>query len=95
MLALAWSAGPLVGFAPGWELFNTGATVVTFLLVFLIQHTQNRDSKAMHIKIDEIIRAIGPARKAMINVDHLSDEKLQAAENELRAEGNDPAPQGP
>ena len=95
VLVLAWSAGPLVGFSPGWQLLNTGTTIVTFLLVFLIQHTQNRDSKAVQIKLDEIIRAIGPARKEMINVDHLSDEGLQAAENELRAEGNDPSPQGP
>ena len=95
MLVLAWSAGTLVGFSPDWQLLNTGAAVVTFLLVFIIQHTQNRDSQAMQIKLDEIIRAIGPARKAMINVDHLSDEELQATENELRAEGNDPSPQGP
>ena len=93
MIVLAWSAGPLVGFSPGWQLLNTGTTIVTFLLVFLVQHTQNRDSKAVHIKLDEIIRAIGPARNALINVDHLSDEGLQATENELRAEGTDPSPQ--
>jgi low affinity Fe/Cu permease len=86
VLVLACSVGPLVGFSPGWQLLNTGTAIVTFLLVFIIQHTQNRDSKAVQIKLDEIIRAIGPARKEMINVDHLSDEELQATENELRAE---------
>ena len=95
MIVLAWFAGPLVGFSPDWQLLNTGATVVTFLLVFIIQHTQNRDAQAVQIKLDEIIRSIGPARKEMINVDHLSDEDLQATENELRAESNDPSPQGP
>ena len=95
VIVLAWFAGPLVGFPLDWQLLNTGATVVTFLLVFIIQHTQNRDSQAVQIKLDEIIRAIGPARKEMINADHLSDEGLQVAENELRAEGNDPSPQGP
>ena len=84
-LILTCSAGPLVGFSPGWQLLDTGTTIVTFLLVFIIQHTQNRDSKAVQIKLDEIIRAIGPARKAAINVDQLSDEGLQAAENELSA----------
>jgi low affinity Fe/Cu permease len=90
VLVLVWSAAPLVGFSPNWQLLNTGTAIVTFLLVFLIQHTQNRDSKAVHIKLDEIIRAIGPARKAMINVDQLSDEGLQDVENELRTEDDDP-----
>ena len=95
VLVLVWSAGPLVGFSPNWQLLNTVATVVTFLLVFIIQHTQNRDSQAVQIKLDEIIRAIGPARKAMINVDHLSDEELQATEDELKTEANDPSPPAP
>jgi low affinity Fe/Cu permease len=56
---------------------NTATTIVTFLMVFLIQNTQNRDAKAIHLKLDEIIRAIRPADNNMINIEKLSDEELQ------------------
>jgi low affinity Fe/Cu permease len=57
---------------------NTATTVVTFLIVFLIQNTQNRDARAIHLKLDEVIRAIRPASNSMINIETLSDEELQA-----------------
>ncbi|HEY6764984.1 MAG TPA: low affinity iron permease family protein [Candidatus Sulfotelmatobacter sp.] len=62
-----------------WQLvINTGTTIVTFLMVFLIQNTQNRDARAIHLKLDEIIRAIDPAQNEMIDIEKLSDEELEA-----------------
>ncbi|HMH02288.1 MAG TPA: low affinity iron permease family protein, partial [Terriglobales bacterium] len=61
-----------------WQLVvNTATTVVTFLIVFLIQNTQNRDAKAIHLKLDEIIRSINPAHNEMIDIEKLSDEELE------------------
>jgi low affinity Fe/Cu permease len=79
LLMLAWAmTGPYFGFSDTWQLVvNTATTVVTFLVVFLIQNTQNRDARAIHLKLDEIIRAIGRAHNEMINIEHLSDEELQ------------------
>ena len=60
-----------------WQLvINTGTTIVTFLMVFLIQATQNRDSQALHVKLDELIRAVKGARNSLLNLDDLSDEEL-------------------
>jgi low affinity Fe/Cu permease len=75
-----WAAtGPYFHYSDTWQLVvNTATTVVTFLIVFLIQNTQNRDARAIHLKLDEIIRAIRPASNQMINIETLSDEKLQA-----------------
>jgi low affinity Fe/Cu permease len=62
--------GPFFGFSDTWQLIiNTGTTIVTFLMVFLIQNTQNRDSEAMHIKLDELIRAIDGAHNALLNLE--------------------------
>ena len=58
-------------------MINTGTTIVTFLIVFLIQNTQNRDARAIHLKLDEIIRAIGKAHNDMIDIENLSEEELQ------------------
>ena len=64
--------GPLFGFSDTWQLIiNTGTTIVTFLMVFLIQNTQNRDSEAMHIKLDELIRAVEGAHNALLNLEDL------------------------
>ena len=69
--------GPYFNYSDTWQLFiNTGTTIVTFLMVFLIQNTQNRDSQALHLKLDELIRAKKGARNALIDLDDLSDEEL-------------------
>src|SRR5882672_1115630 len=78
LVILTWGlSGPLFGFSDTWQLvINTGTTIVTFLMVFLIQNTQNRDAIAMHLKLDELIRAIKGARNRMVDLDELSDEEL-------------------
>jgi low affinity Fe/Cu permease len=70
--------GPYFHYSDTWQLIiNTGTTVVTFLVVFLIQNTQNRDARAIHLKLDEIIKSIDKAHNEMIDIEHLSDEELQ------------------
>src|SRR5262247_745445 len=68
---LAWGiTGPLFGFSDTWQLvINTGTTIVTFLMVFLVQNTQNRDAKAIHLKLDELIRALGSARNRLLDLE--------------------------
>lgn len=75
---VAWAmTGPIFHFSDTWQLvINTGTTIVTFLMVFLIQHTQNRDSQALHLKLDELIRAKKGARNQLLNLDDLTDEEL-------------------
>ena len=71
-------SGPYFHYSDTWQLvINTATTIVTFLMVFLIQNTQNRDARAIHLKLDEIIRAIHPADNEMIDIEKLSDEKLE------------------
>jgi low affinity Fe/Cu permease len=83
LLALAgiivWGAtGPLFHFSDTWQLIvNTATTIVTFLMVFLIQNTQNRDARAIHLKLDEIIRSIHHAHNEMIDIEKLSDDELE------------------
>ena len=73
-----WSAtGPLFHYSDTWQLvINTGTTIVTFLMVFLIQNTQNRDAKAIHLKLDELIRSVKGARNQLIDLEELSEEEL-------------------
>ncbi|MBI5357841.1 low affinity iron permease family protein [Candidatus Saccharibacteria bacterium] len=80
-----WSlTGPLFNFSDTWQLvINTGTTIVTFLMVFLIQNTQNRDAKAVHLKLDELIRAT-KARDAFVDLEDLSDEELSQLDKEFR-----------
>jgi low affinity Fe/Cu permease len=77
--------GPTFHFSDTWQLIiNTGTTIVTFLMVFLIQNTQNRDAKAMHLKLDEVIRALKKARNEMVDLEDLSDEELKKLEEQFR-----------
>jgi low affinity Fe/Cu permease len=81
-----WAAcGPLFHFSNTWQLvINTGTTIITFLVVFLIQYVQNRDNRAIHLKLDELIKAIRGARDSIIDLDDLSDEQLSALETEYK-----------
>jgi low affinity Fe/Cu permease len=85
IIALWAVTGPLFGFSDTWQLvINTGTTIVTFLMVFLIQNTQNRDAKAIHLKLDELIRAIAEARTGLIDLEELSDEELDKLHREFQ-----------
>jgi low affinity Fe/Cu permease len=79
LIIAIWAAtGPLFHYSDTWQLMiNTSTTIVTFLMVFLIQNTQNRDSQALHLKLDELIRAKKGARNSLLNLDDLSDEELE------------------
>ncbi len=78
------SSGPVFDFSDTWQLIiNTGTTIVTFLMVFLIQNTQNRDAKAMQLKLDELIRAT-KARDAFVDLEDLSDEELAQLDKEFQ-----------
>ena len=83
---IGWAvAGPLFGFSDTWQLIiNTSTTIVTFLVVFLIQNTQNHDSRALHLKLDELLRAIKSARNSMVDLEELPDEDLARLEAEFR-----------
>src|SRR2546421_8231985 len=86
LIIIVWGAtGPTFHFSDTWQLIiNTGTTIVTFLMVFLIQNTQNRDAKAVHLKLDEIIRAIKGARNELVDLEDLSDEDLAALEKQFQ-----------
>jgi low affinity Fe/Cu permease len=78
-IILLWAAsGPFFGFSDTWQLvINTGTTIITFLMVFLIQNTQNRDSEAIQVKLDELIRSIDGAHLALLDLEDLDDEHLE------------------
>jgi low affinity Fe/Cu permease len=86
LIIIVWAlTGPTFHFSDTWQLIiNTGTTIVTFLMVFLIQNTQNRDAKAFHLKLDEMIRALKSARNELVDLENLSDEDLKALEKQFQ-----------
>ena len=78
LVVVMWGAtGPVFGFSDTWQLvINTGTTIITFLMVFLIQNTQNRDAKAIHLKLDELIHKVKGARNSLIDLEDCTDEEL-------------------
>ena len=79
-------SGPMFHFSDTWQLIiNTGTTIITFLMVFLIQNAQNRDSRAFHLKLDELIRAIKSARNELLDLEEMSDQELEKLQKEFRA----------
>ena len=99
LIIMLWAVtGPLFGFSDTWQLIiNTGTTIVTFLMVFLIQNTQNRDAKAIHLKLDELLRSVEGARTGLVDLEDLSDTQLQRLQEEfkrLRERNSDGALEG-
>src|SRR5882672_9512631 len=89
LIIFVWAVtGPIFHFSDTWQLvINTGTTIVTFLMVFLIQNTQNRDAVAIHLKLDELIRALKGARNKLVDLEELSDEELEALRLEFHRLG--------
>src|SRR5256885_7863153 len=85
LVILVWGAtGPLFHYSDTWQLvINTGTTIVTFLMVFLIQNSQNRDAAAMQAKLDELLRAVDKAREQFIGIEHLTDEQIELVRTAL------------
>jgi low affinity Fe/Cu permease len=92
LIILVWAVtGPIFGFSDTWQLvINTGTTIVTFLMVFLIQNTQNRDAKATQLKLDELIRAISDARNEFIDAEEEPEEALEHAKQAVKVEKHAP-----
>jgi len=86
LIIFTWAiSGPIFDYSNRWQLFiNTGTTVVTLLMVFIIQNTQNRDSKAIHIKLDEILRKLKGGSRRYVNLEELPDEEIQKMQDEFR-----------
>lgn len=85
VIAVWLFSGPTFGFSNTWQLIiNTGTTIATFLMVFLIQNTQNRDARAMHLKLDELLKGVKGARTGLVNIEELSDEELEKIHNDFK-----------
>ena len=84
-IVIGWAAaGPLYKYSDTWQLvINTGTTIITFLMVFLIQHTQNRDTKLIQIKLDELIRAVRTVRNQLLDLENLTDNDLTRLQKEF------------
>ena len=82
---VVWAVtGPIFGYSDTWQLvINTGTTIITFLMVFLIQNTQNRDAKAIHLKLDELIKGVTGARTGLVDLENMSDEELEKLHEEF------------
>jgi low affinity Fe/Cu permease len=86
IIITVWAiSGPVFGFSDTWQLIiNTSTTIITFLMVFLIQNTQNRDARAIHIKLDELIRGVKGARNSLVDLENLSEEEIRKYETEFK-----------
>jgi len=85
LIIIAWAVtGPVFHYSDTWQLvINTCTTIITFLMVFLIQNTQNRDAKAIHLKLDELLRGVKGARTGLVNLEQLSDDDLERLQKEF------------
>ena len=85
LIIVVWIiSGPFFGFSDTWQLIiNTGTTIITFLMVFLIQNTQNRDARAIHLKLDELIRASKEARNSLLDLEAMTDEEMDTLQAEF------------
>lgn len=85
LLIVAWLVtGPIFKYSDTWQLvINTATTIITFLMVFLIQNTQNRDTKAIHLKLDELLRGVQGARTRLVSLENLSDDELENLQHEF------------
>ena len=97
VIVMTWVVtGPHFAYSDTWQLvINTGTTIVTFLIVFLIQNTQNRDAKVVHLKLDELIHGVQGARNSLINLENLSDQELEVLQQQferLRKRGDRQSP---
>jgi low affinity Fe/Cu permease len=86
LVVVAWAlTGPMFQYSDTWQLIiNTGTTILTFLMVFLIQNTQNRDAKAIQLKLDELLRGVEGARTKLVHLEQLSDDELADLENQFK-----------
>src|SRR5947207_3168211 len=86
LIIIVWAAtGPIFKYSDTWQLvINTGTTIITFLMVFLIQNTQNRDAKAIHLKLDELIKGVRGGRTKLVDLEDLSDEELKELDEEFK-----------
>lgn len=86
LILFVWAiTGPMFHFSDTWQLvINTGTTIVTFLMVFLIQNTQNRDARAFHLKLDELLKGVHGARTGMVDIEDLSDKELEELADEFK-----------
>src|SRR5213083_1827868 len=85
LIIVIWAVtGPMFHYSDTWQLvINTGTTIITFLMVFLIQNTQNRDAKAIHLKLDELIKGVKGARTGLVNLEQLSDSELERLQKQF------------
>jgi low affinity Fe/Cu permease len=85
LIIVVWAVtGPMFHYSDTWQLvINTGTTIITFLMVFLIQNTQNRDAKAIHLKLDELIKGVKGARTSLVSLEQLSDADLEQLQKEF------------
>ncbi len=92
LIVLVWAlSGPFFDWSDTWQLvINTGTTIVTFLMVFLIQNTQNRDTQALHLKLDELIRATTDARNSMINLEDATEKQIEIVKADLHQQYGEP-----
>ena len=87
LVVVVWAAaGPIANYSTTWQLIiNTGTTIVTFLMVFIIQNTQNHDSRAMHLKLDELIHAVEHARNDLVDIENATEDEQEARHAEFQA----------